>query len=448
MMQNGYMPYKDSFDHKGPVLYLLNYFGNMISYYRGIWIIEVISLTITVYCLYRIARLKCGKLSSVIVVLLATTLLFRFFEGGNLTEEYAMPCIALSIFVFLDYLINNKISNMRLLVAGASLGTVLMLRPNMIAVWLVFCFFVLAKLVTEKKYSELMRLGCLFSIGVIAVVGPIILWLGLKHDLIYFWNDYIVFNKLYSSSRSGENLFPKRWSAFIDFASSFVFLASIVSIISCTKEKRTRSINIVYLIYMLVNVALIAMAGITFGHYGMVLVPSVIYPLALFFERIEKIEQKNIKSAFLLVVSIYVFSTIIIPEWDDNVIRDIPVRYMAREEREIDSDWDMNCILHCINQYVDKDETISVYGNYDLVYVLSKRKHATRYSYQFPIGRVMPEILDEYFTQLETELPVAIVVAGNQLDERMGYFLKKNGYSSIWSDDPENSQSTAVFVRK
>ena len=42
MMDRGYMPYRDTFDHKGPLLYLINYLGRHISAYRGIWFVEFI----------------------------------------------------------------------------------------------------------------------------------------------------------------------------------------------------------------------------------------------------------------------------------------------------------------------------------------------------------------------------------------------------------------------
>ena len=57
MMQKGYMPYLDSFDHKGPLIYLINYWGMMINKRHGIWIIEFIAIWITYAALYKIARL-------------------------------------------------------------------------------------------------------------------------------------------------------------------------------------------------------------------------------------------------------------------------------------------------------------------------------------------------------------------------------------------------------
>ena len=46
MMERGYQPYRDSFDHKGPFLYILNWLGNRISPYNGIWWIEVAAIVI------------------------------------------------------------------------------------------------------------------------------------------------------------------------------------------------------------------------------------------------------------------------------------------------------------------------------------------------------------------------------------------------------------------
>lgn len=447
MMQKGYMPYRDSFDHKGPFIYLLNYMGNKISYYRGIWIIEVIMLAITIYWLYRIARLSCNVLSSAVSVFLALSLLFKYFEGGNLTEEYAMPCIAYSIFVFLDYLRNSIISRMRLVLAGVGLGIVLMLRPNMIALWFVFCIYVLVKLLCQKEYKELGYIVGFFALGVGIIVLPILLWLGLNNALGYFWDDYIVFNNTYSAVDSEQSMFPARWSIFMCFANTTVFVASIVSMLFFIKDKKTRGVNACYLVFVLVNVAFASVSGKQFGHYAMVLVPSVVYPFSLFFGVLDSVEQKTIRKSLIMVVSLYLFSSLIIPDWN-NIIAGIPGMYNARHENEIDSDWDMNCILHIINEYTDPDQTISVYGNYDLVYVLSKRKHATRYSYQYPIGSVKVELIEEYYAQLQEELPVAIVVTENMRDMYMCGFLDKNDYDLVWSDDPEDDQSMAVFIRQ
>ena len=86
MMARGSIPYVDTFDHKGPLLYILNWLGDRISLYRGVWVIEMIFLIATFFMLYKIARLVCKKSVSCIVVFLSISLLFGYFDGGNISE--------------------------------------------------------------------------------------------------------------------------------------------------------------------------------------------------------------------------------------------------------------------------------------------------------------------------------------------------------------------------
>ena len=76
----------------------------------------------------------------------------------------------------------------------------------------------------------------------------------------------------------------------------------------------------------------------------------------------------------------------------------------------------------------EEEDKISVYGNWNIIYVLSNRVHATRYSYQFPIGQVMPEIMDEYMKDLQEELPKILVIMSGKFDDNIHGFLDKNNY--------------------
>ena len=57
-MFNGKVPYKDLFEQKGPLLYLIYGIGYLISHdtFLGVYLLEVISYTIFGYFLFKIAR--------------------------------------------------------------------------------------------------------------------------------------------------------------------------------------------------------------------------------------------------------------------------------------------------------------------------------------------------------------------------------------------------------
>ena len=444
MMERGYMPYRDSFDHKGPLLYILNWLGNKISSYSGIWVIEIMCIGITFFVLYKISRLSCGVVSSVITCFAATSLLFIYYEGGNLSEEYAMPCIAVGVYIFLDYLLNNVISKRRLVISGICCGSVLLLRPNMITVWIVYCIAISAFLLCKKDVKNWARFALWFFVGMALIIAPVIIWLSAKNDLSYFFNDYIVFNMKYASAEGGRAFMSSRWKSFFTFFNTNVFIAAFFSMIFHLKEKM--KVCVTYIIYLVVTVMLMVMSGMSYGHYGMILIPAMAYPISLIFADVERIKDDNIKKALFLIVSLYALSVVIAPDWIETA-EGIAGKYEARNE--IHRTAVTNDIVNRVSEFTNEDDRISVYGSWDIIYILSNRAHATRYSYQFPIGQVVPEIMNDYMYSLQEELPKAIVIQSGRYDDSIKAFLSENNYAMLYSSDSDDlSKSSMLFIKQ
>ncbi len=443
MMEKGYMPYKNSFDHKGPLLYILNWIGNNISAYNGIWVIELIFLAVTIFMIYKIARLSCKGNSAIIVMMVSISLLFGYFDGGNLTEEYAMPFLSIGIFIFIDYLKNKKISMMRLILSGISCGAVLLLRPNMIAVWMTFCIMIFVMHIWNRNWKELGNMIIGFSIGVLLIILPIFIWLAVNQSFIPFWEDYIVFNAQYTSEEGNRALFSAKWDSFLSFFNTSVCMIAFFSMLYHCKEKN-RILNGTYLAYMILNLLLICMSGMVYSHYGMIIVPMISYPLSLIFSDIEDIEIKSISKAICILVSIYSLSIVILPDWIETV-KGLPNIFENRKDCNI-SDTAMT-VAKVIEENTEDSENISVYGNWDFIYILTNRKHATRYSYQFPISEVKPEIMEEYIRQMEEEQPPIVVVQAECKDDTISSFLEDNQYELIWSENKETMDEALVYMK-
>ena len=448
MMERGYLPYKDTFDHKGPCIYLINYLGNKISYYTGVWILEVLGFAIVVYAMYKIARLSCSVFSSWLTILIATSLMFEYFEGGNLTEEYAMPCIAISIYIFLDYLLNDNITKIRLILAGFCLGFVLMLRPNMIAVWIIFSIYIFIKGILSKEYAKLASLVGWFILGICLIDGPIIMWFIAKGDLLWFWKDYIVFNGTYISDAK-DTLLKSRFLSFRKFAGSPIFLLSFaglfLSSLSSKKAGRAHEINMVYALFMVFASGLVALSGREYAHYGMVLIPVVSYPLSLLFGEIEKFSKKANKSVCAIVFYTYLACMLFLPYWLLTAAKYMPTISEAGGRREIENNGVLCSVIKCVEENTDVDEKISVYGNWDIVYVLTKRTHATQYSYLPAVNDAGDIFEKDYFEQLRQEQPRIIVVQKNNYNDSILNFLNENKYTNIYKEDENDLQSAGVY---
>ncbi len=439
MMDKGYIPYRDSFDHKGPLTYIINWIGDQISSYRGIWVIEIIFLTVTFYMMYKISRIYCEKVAAYVVVLTASSLLFTYFQGGNFTEEYAMPFIATAIYIFTDYFKNNRVNRIRILICGATFAGTLLLRPNMIVVWIVMCIAILYKLIVGKEIKQLVLYIAIFTIGAAIIILPIFIWLIANNAFGQMILDYIVFNKEYVKT-NGTN--AAKWDAFIYFFNTSVnIMAVIIQAYLCKKCKSL--CNISYMIYMLITMLSISLSGLPYGHYGMIMIPMLVYPLANAFNMIEKITEQASKTVLNAFVSILLITFIILPDWCD-LVKDIPSIHSIKNESQISS-----VVLDVTNELnklgIGSDERITVYGNWDIIYVVSERPHATRYSYQPSYGT----IIEIYISQLEKELPRAVVIQANRYDDAIGAYLDRNKYSLVYSEKGSFDKTGAmVFYRE
>lgn len=444
MMDKGYMPYKDSFDHKGPLLYIIDWIGNKISLSSGIWMIEFGCMIITLFMIYKIARLSCKISSAWITMAVSSSLLFGYFWGGNLVEEYAMPLIAIGIYIFLDYFLNDFLSKKRLMVSGFCLGAVLLLRPNMMAVWMVFCLVIFGMLVLQKKWEDLVQIIIWFLAGMALMIVPVLVWLAVNGDLVQFWKAYIVFNREYTAAVDAGNLTVERWKTFLVFLNTFVQITGFVSIAyNCTRKSKI--LNIAYGLYMLLNLGLICMSGRDYEHYGMIIVPAVAYPISLIFSDIERVKEESISRAMTLLVGIYMMGVIVLPVWI-TAVNEIPEIYMTRSNDNRPEN--AVTIAEIIDSNTDEDQAISVYGNWDYIYIISNRKHATRYSFQFPIGQVDTQIMEEYLGQLQQEEPPVIVIQNGYYDDTIKSYLDRNQYRLEWAENVDIPTDGALVYMK
>lgn len=439
MMSKGYMPYRDSFDHKGPLIFLINFFGMKIAAYRGAWVFELAALFIAFTALYKIARLFCGRVLSCVVLLASTRLLFDYYAEGNLVEEYAMPFLAVSLYIYLDYLINRKVTKFRLTICGFGLGAICMLRPNMFSVWVVFSIAVLIDCIRKKQGKDIRNFLLFFLLGFCIMVFPIMIWLACNHAFGAFVEDYILFNFAYTAAGTGM-----KWYSFFYYFQTKEILISTVIVIYLLFKRENKLLYGAYLVYLVSTVLLMCMAGRRAPHYGMVFIPMFVFPIA---ELLSMFGSDSNAKSLRLVVSLYLLS-IALPSWM-NLMGGMMNLY---EDRNVDHHTELvRAVCQVIEDNTTEEDRISVCGSWDIIYLMSDRMHATKYSYLFPVGRMVPGILEEYFEQLREELPKIIVVPEGWHDSQSSAaiysFLEEYQYKEIWlREDP--SGDIKIYLRE
>lgn len=438
-MKDGMVPYADTFDHKGPLLYIINYVGVIINETKGIILFEFLAIFITLWFMFKIFRLKSDR--NVWFSMMMTSMLFTPFvnlylsDGGNLTEQYAMPFIAFSLYAFLKYFLERKLSRLWVFSVGVSFACVLMMRINMVGVWAVFSLAILVECMIEKKYRDLWGYVKWFCVGAISVVVPIISWLVVSGAFRAFIDIYLVFNVIYSGEKTDG----------IGFTVLF-FLRDIIIVTSLClnvwmmlygSNSRERSLAIWYFAVFVVCIILACMSGRIYPHYGMVLVPFSAFPFAVLCSILNKGESwSGILGLITIVMVAFVYEG-----WLEVANRGV----MALEKRIRNAEMIelVDKVCEQMDKYSDVEDRVTVYGNWDYVYLKCNRLPASRYSYQFPIGKVVPEYMEEYYDDLRTNKPKVFVVQGGYGDVGMLEFLNSNQYIEKWNDGEDGVK---VFV--
>ncbi|MDE7101469.1 MAG: glycosyltransferase family 39 protein, partial [Bacteroidales bacterium] len=227
---NGKLPYRDLFDHKGPVIFYLNACGLGLAGGKvGLLGLNVLFLAATLYLVYRISRLFSSAKKSFWISLLSLLYWAIFSEGGNLTEGYALPAVALSL-----YLVLRLCQSPQKTFAGYFIGLcfawMLLLRMND-AVMLpggLFAGFFLYGLI-QKRYKQILVATLWFLAGAATLILSFVFYFAAQNALADFWYGNFTFSYLYSKQNS---------HAFINYGNLVVCLLLVISCIWAVGKKK------------------------------------------------------------------------------------------------------------------------------------------------------------------------------------------------------------------
>lgn len=105
----GKIPYKHTFDHKGPYIFLVNALGYSFAGEKwGVAVVQSIHLFVTLIGVYKIGTLVLDKKYAACSSFLSLAFLSLSYEGGNLTEEYTLPFLAFSTYFQYKFLLDRE----------------------------------------------------------------------------------------------------------------------------------------------------------------------------------------------------------------------------------------------------------------------------------------------------------------------------------------------------
>ncbi len=403
-MHAGYVPYTDLFDHKGLLLYFYQYLAWCISSkpYVGIWIIEYINIFATTILLLITAKLFTDNQSVpyICVIIMLSIFGFNIWEGGNLSEEYALPWLTLSLFIFMKYFKTDRFKIWEISLLGVSFVAVLMLRVNMVSTWVAFIPLILIKMLRQKEWKNLGKaaLGFLLGIGIAAL--PFLIYMIRHNNLEAMWNYYVRFNLFYSGEISStSSRIYTAWNLFIrlGWMAVFAYLFSL----SIFYKNRTCLLNIWYAV---VSFLLVNLSGYAYGHYDIIMLPTLVIPLTLIVDVfIEEISPVLFTKSVLVQkswISVGVCLLLVITSC------------LSYRGKEPDSE-----LVTYLKDKTTESEDVLIIGNNCTSYLESNRFTKNKFFYHTPPVNYSDDLYSEFQNAAKANPSDVIVVLGSRSAE-------------------------------
>lgn len=209
-MANGAIIYKDLFEQKGPILYLMHAIAYIVSNrtFIGIFIFEIISFAVFLYFIAKIMSLYVRKIHILWgIPLISFVILSSYvFIAGDSAEEFCLPLLAMSLYGFLDYYKNtypNKMSKKKVIINGIIAGCVLWIKYNLLGFWLGFAGFLCIGLLFHKKFKDAILTGVYFLLGMLIPTIPVLIYFAANGALYDLFQAYFFVNiSCYSTQTS------------------------------------------------------------------------------------------------------------------------------------------------------------------------------------------------------------------------------------------------------
>ena len=189
----GYLPYVNVFDHKGPLIFFVNMLGYMIHPRTGLMVPQIILMYISCVFMWKIFGLFAhGKTK---IFFFALTMLYyaeHYWEGNN-AGEYTMPFLMAATYFFLRTL---KISDDGKFycpptigfVYGLSFGGCVLLRASNAMPTCCYAFLTAIFLLQAREFKILLKNFLSFAAGFAVIVAPFAIYFaahGIFDDALY-----------------------------------------------------------------------------------------------------------------------------------------------------------------------------------------------------------------------------------------------------------------------
>ena len=369
----GFLPYKDFVDNKGPLIYLFNAAGLRLGGFTGIWILELLLMCISVLFAYKTALFFGDRLKALLGTAFSFIVLNAFFTVNAGTEEYSLPFLMISLYIFTKYFFSQKqeVSFRELIVLGICFTSAVMIRLNMFPLWAGFCTVIFLETIIKRRFSLLGKYILGFSLGIAIISVPLFLYLKLNGIMDMFIEQVILGGASRGFDSGGLKNIAQNFYVVVNRNFSIIPIMIGVFWLITKFKKPYFTFYISYTFSCLLMILFLSFAS-GGSHYNMMLIPFFV-PALTFLVGIIHSTFAEMKSKTLLTI---IFFSFVFSEGIVNYLYDLTKIFDDNSGTQLINAGRM------IDENTSPHDKIISLGFNAYIYPFTKRNAASGYIYQ------------------------------------------------------------------
>jgi hypothetical protein len=447
---DGDIPYRDVWDHKGPLVYYINALGLLLTNSTwGVWFLEIIFLFLAAVSGFLAMRRVFDPTIAFSNTILWLVTLPQVLDHGNTVEEYSLVFQFAAVYFYVRSEKSTKGYWNEMLI-GVMAALAFSLRPNNIGVHIAIGLILAAAALffPKERIHNFKRIAAVAA-GSAIVFGAIGIYFAANQSLGYLFDSVFVFNYYYSK------LDTFSWDALTKGYSRLTLLVLlgavglvglIIYLLDHWREGKKESdikVHFAFLTLLVVPIQLYLslMSGKKYLHYYTAWLPVLALLVAFFIYSITQLAGKifpGVRNKSIL--SILTAIGLLLAFGVQPIINRTPhLTTLVRTIRSAGSlpppnysDAEQGMYVEYILNHTQPDDYVLIWGNESVYNFLTNRKSPSRFVYTYAFGvpnYVTQEMVDELLLEITEKKPMIIDATAN--DKTIGRID-----SAAWKDVP------------
>jgi len=418
---DGYVPYKDIWDNKPPVIFYINALGLAISGDSkwGGWLIEFILLFLGALVSLKLIKSIFGTWPAVLSLCLWLLSFITIISGGNYATEYTIPLQFACLLLAYDSERRGTYSWRGYLI-GLLSGIAFLTKQNTVGIGFAVVIYLLLGMLKARQREKAWPDLLLIFLGGMTPIVLMVSYLSIQGVFHQFWDAAFVYNFVRSSSDLISHI--KSVVIGLIYLSTLTLLAFIGWIVNLLLklgklhinepiERGAASFLSIGLIDLPIELLMSSFTGYSYRHYYLSLLPIYsVFAGFTFWMLITQISYSDLFRKQKRLLSICMTAIFIVP------IAGAIVATIRDSNYPSTRGVDYEGIVSYVESNTSEDDLVLIWGAETAINYSSRRLSPSRFVYQYPLyetGYTNEKIIEEFLEDIVKNEPRLIIDTKN-----------------------------------